>query len=105
MSEQRDFKKEWERVREQLAKTSQEAIKLVKRGEEELVKFSRRGKLHIDSTTLDLRRERIYYLIGKEYVQAKAPQQPTAALTKFLDELSKINEEQGTLRSKLKAIK
>jgi len=65
MSGRYDFKGEWEKTRVQLAKFSKEAAKVAKRGEEELIKFSRQGKLHVDSTAMSLRREKLYYLIGK----------------------------------------
>lgn len=105
MAKEHDFKKDWEKARQQLNQVSKEAVKLAKKGEQEFVKFSHRGKLHLDSTAIDLKREQLYYLIGKEYVNAKAPAEPTAALTKLLDELEKINKEQKTVRSELKNIK
>ena len=102
MPKEHDFKKDWEKTRQQLTQFSKEALVLAKKGEQEFVKFSHRGKLHLDSTAIDLKREQLYYLIGKEYVKAKAPAGPTAALTKLLEELAKINKEQKTVRNELK---
>ena|SRR3989338_1973583 len=105
MPKERDFKKDWEKARQQLNQFSKEALVLAKKGEKEFIKFSHRGKLHLDSTAIDLKREQLYYLIGKEYVKAKAPAQPTATLTKLFDELEKIDQEQKAVRNELKTVK
>ena len=105
MSKEHDFKKDWEKARKQLNLVGKEAMVLAKKGEQEFVKFSHRGKLHLESTAIDLKREQLYYLVGKEYVKAKAPAQPTAAMTKLFDKLEKIDKEQKAVRNKLKNIK
>jgi predicted hydrocarbon binding protein len=102
MPTQYDFKKEWEKTRKQLTQFSQEAIKVAQKGEKELVKFSRIGKLHVDSAALGLKKEQLFYLIGKEYVKANAPEKPTPQLDKLLSELKKADKEQEGLRVKIK---
>ena len=104
MSKQPDFKEELGKAKEQLAKFGKEAVDLAKKGEKEFVKFSRRSKLQLDSTAMDLKREQLYYLIGREYVRASAPERPTENLVKFLGEIEKINDGQKKLRVKLKSI-
>jgi len=101
MPEHYDFKKEWEKTRSQLAKISKEAVKVAKKGEKELVKFSRQSKLHMDATTLGLRREKLYYEIGKEYAHAKDPQAVSSKLAKLLTELRKTNKRQSALKRKI----
>lgn len=105
MPKEHDFKKDWEKARQQLNQFSKDALVLAKKGEEEFIKFSHRGKLHLDSTAIDLKREQLYYLIGKEYVKAKAPAQPTTAMVKLLDEIERIDKEQKAVRSELKSVK
>lgn len=105
MPKQYDFKKEWEQTRNQLAKFSKEAVEIAKKGEKELVKFSRKSKLHIDATAISLKKEHLYYLIGKEYSQAEAPERSTPKLTKLMAELNKADEEQLALKRKLKVTK
>ena len=102
MPTQYDFKKEWEKTRKQLTKFSQEAIEVAQKGEKELVRLSRVGKLHVDSAALGLKKERLFYLIGKEYVKANAPEKPTPQLDKFLSELKKADKEQENLQVKMK---
>ena len=105
MSSNYDFKKELEKTKVQLAKLSQEAVKIAKKGEKEIVEFSRNSKLHLDSTSITLKKEQLYYLIGKEYVSAKAPEKPTPKLKKLLGDFKKANKEQLALKRKLKTPK
>lgn len=105
MTKKFDFKKEWERTREQLVKFSNEAMKMAKKGEKELVEFSRKSKLHVDTTAISLKKEHLYYLIGKEYVSEKSSGQASAKLTKLLSELNKAEKEQQALKQKIKAAK
>jgi predicted hydrocarbon binding protein len=103
MSEKYDFKKEWPNIKKKLVSMSQEAIVLAKKGEEELVKFSQKSKLHIDATSLNLKKEKLFYQIGKEYVKAKCPAAKTAKLTKFMEELAQIEKEERVLRRRINA--
>ena len=103
MSSNFDYKKEWEKTKKQLIKFGKEASVLAKKGEEELVKFSQKSKIQVDVTATHLKIEKLYYLIGKEYVNAKTPSTPTAALKKHLTELEKLLKEEKALKSKLKA--
>ena len=105
MPKEHDFKKDWEKAKKQLNLFSKEALVLAKKGEQEFIKFSHRGKLHLNSTAIDLKREKLYYLIGKEYVKANAPAQPTSAMTRWLEELERIDKEQKAVRNELKNIK
>ena len=76
--------------------------KMAKKGEVEFAKLSKRSKLHIDSTTLTLKKEHLYYLIGREYSKLKDRSQPSTALTEFLAELEAADKEQRELQKKLK---
>lgn len=103
MPKQYDFKKEWEKTRAQLAKFSKEAVEVAKKGEKELVKFSHRSKMHMDATAIGLRKEHLYYLIGKEYANLKNPVEPSPKLNKLIAELKNADKEQRALRRELKA--
>jgi len=105
MSKQYDFKGEWEKTRERLTKFSKDALEVAKKGEKELVKFSRLGKLHVDATAVGLKREQLYYLVGREYVKASTPEKPTPAIAKLLDELKAVEGQQKAIRTKLKNVK
>lgn len=101
MTKQFDYKKEWEKTKRQLAKFSKEATEIAKKGEKELVKFSKKGKLHVDSTSVSLKKEHLYYLIGKEYCGLKNPEVPSAKLKKYLAEVKKADREQKQLKKKI----
>jgi len=105
MPGQYDFKKEWEKTKIQLEKFSKEAVKVAKKGEMELIKFSRQSKLHVDATAISLKREKLYYMIGKEYASAKDPEKTTPKLGKLITELQKINRRQLALKRKLQTSK
>ena len=105
MPENFDFKKEWEKTKKQMVKFSKEAAVVAKKGEEELIKFSHQSKLHIDATAASLKKERLYYLIGKEYVGAMKSGKQTAKLKKLLDEVETVDKEQNNLQGKMKSSK
>lgn len=102
MGQSFNFKKELEKTKKQLLKFSQEAIDVAIKGEKELIKLSKQGKLHVDTTAIGLKKEKLYYLIGKEYVKAKAPQTPNARLKGYLNDLKMLNRQQRSLKTKMK---
>jgi hypothetical protein len=102
MKKQINFQKEWEKTKSQLMKFSEQAVILAKKGEKEVVKLSRRGKLHIDSSAATLKKDRLFFLIGREYVKSKCPGEHSAAMKKHLAELHKINAELRNIKINLK---
>ncbi len=100
-----DFKKEWPKTKKKLLEISQEALDLAKKGEERLLQLSQEGKLRLDAATLTLKKEKLFYLIGKEYVQAKCPSEKTAKIEKLLKELEQVEKQQKVLKAKLKVSK
>jgi len=102
MSQNYDFKKEWEMTKKNLIKFSVEAAEIAKKGEKELIKFSQKSKLQIDSAASTLKKEKLFYLIGKEYAKAKRPDKPSVKLTKLMEELKQVDGELKALKSKLK---
>jgi len=105
MSTHHDYKKDWERTRAQLTKLSKEAVEIAKKGEKEFLEFSRRSKLHIDSTAITMKKEKLYYLIGKEYTNLKSSAEPTPKLNNLVKELKTADRLQQSLRRKIKSPK
>jgi hypothetical protein len=97
-----DFKKEWPRLRKQLMRYSQEALVLAKRGEEKIKDLSKEGKLRFDVTTLGVKKEHLYYRIGKEFVKSRSAGKENPRLHKLLEELKRVNKEMRTLNRKIK---
>jgi len=89
----------------QLTKFSKEAVRVAKKGEQELIKFSRQSKLHVDATAIGLKKEKLYYMIGKEYMQSKDLEKESPKLTKLVIELNQANKKQSVLKRKLKSPK
>ena len=104
-STQFDFKKEWEKTKKQLMKFSQEAANIAKKGEQEILEFSRKGKLFIDSKAISLKKDTLYKQIGEAYVRLKDPLKPTAKLKRLVDEVKKIDKEERSLKKQLKSRK
>jgi hypothetical protein len=103
MTEQYDFKKEWPKIKKKLMEVSQEAVVLAKKGEVELIKFSQKSKLHVDAAALNLKKEKLFYQIGKEYVRLKCPGEKTGKLKSLVDELDAVSLEEKALKRKIKA--
>lgn len=103
MTQQYDFKKEWPKIKKRLMEVSQEATRLAKKGEDELIRFSQKSKMHVDVAALNLKKEKLYYQIGKEYIRAKCPAEKTAKLKGFIDELQGVFSEEKALLRKIKA--
>ena len=89
-----------EKAKQQLVKFSKEAAALAQKGEEEIIKLSSRGKLHLDSTTTALKLEQLYYLVGKEYLRTHG--RKTARLGQLLDQYKKVTHDQRSVKAKLK---
>jgi|GEM_PF-867998 len=103
--EQHDFRKDWNKIKESLMAMSQEAKVLARKGEEELVKFSKKSKLHIDVTSLGLKKEKLFYRIGKEYVKTRKADQPSDKMVQMLEELAGIEKQERQLKRKMKSSK
>ena len=105
MPEHYDFKKEWKKTRDQLTKLSKEALQVAQNGEKEFMKLSRKTKIHVDSTALTLKKEHLYYMIGKEYARLQDLSKPTKNLTGLIGELKKADRQQLALKRSLKTTK
>lgn len=102
MKEHLDLKREWEKTKKQLQKFSQEAIVLAKKGEDEIVKFSHKGKLQLDSTAIGLKIEHLYYLVGKEYFRSRELQGPSSELKRLVGQIKKLEKEQRSVKVKIR---
>lgn len=99
-----DFKKEWPKIKKELGRLGQEALSLTKKGEERIITLTQKGKLHVDSTALGLKREHLYHLIGKEYVKGKCACPTTAKMQKYLSDLRRLEKEIKTIGKKIKKV-
>jgi len=59
--------------------------------------------MHFDSTALALKKEHLYRLIGREYVNAGCPGELTPKLQKWVDEINTIDKTMEGLKNKMTA--
>ena len=101
----KDLKNDWPKIKKQLLDVSQQAMELVKKGEEEVVKLTKKGKLQVDLASCSLKREQLYYQIGKEFVKAKYPGSHTEKMNTLISELTAVEKEEKALHKRIKAEK
>ena len=97
-----NFSKEWEKTKKQIETFSKEAVVLAKKGEDELVKFSKKGKLHLDSTAVGLKIEKIYYAIGKEYIKSLKSKRSSSKLNSLVEQYKKLEGDHRSLKTKMR---
>ncbi|MCA9393242.1 MAG: hypothetical protein KC900_03475 [Candidatus Omnitrophica bacterium] len=102
MAQNYDVKQEWEKTKKQLIRFGHEVGELVRKGEDEIITLSQKGKMQIEVTTTTLKKEKLYYLIGKEYVKLNDTSKSSPALKKLLEQYHKLEREQKSISSKLK---
>jgi len=61
-----NIEKMWPGVKKQLYKVGKDALELAKYGEDKVKKLSKKSKLQFEIVTLQLKREQLYYRLGKE---------------------------------------
>jgi hypothetical protein len=104
----KDFHKEMEKLMTQLQsswqKISKNAGELAKKGEQELVRASKIGKLQVEVVALNLEKEKIYYEMGKK-VAKDSGADVAASVKPFLDKLNKIDSDIKGKNKKISLIK
>ena len=103
MGEGFDLKKEWGKAKKQIAELSQTVSDLAKKGEKEVLDFSQRSMLQIDSTALGLKMEHLYYLIGKEYVQSLRTNRESVKLRELIEKVAGLEAGQKKLLKQMGA--
>ncbi len=101
MAKQFDFKKEWPKAQKQLEKFGEDTLKLLKKGEKELIRLSKESKLRLDATSLGVKMEQLFYLIGKEYIKSGSPGEKTSKLQKLIKELEDARKKKKTIEKKI----
>ncbi|MFC1708500.1 hypothetical protein ACFL2J_00370 [Candidatus Omnitrophota bacterium] len=84
-----DFEKMWQETKKQVTKLSKETLDLLKKGEEEVVKASGKAKINFEIVMLKVKKEQLFYLIGKEVVKKGK----NAKVSKLIDEARKLGSQ------------
>ena len=101
MTLKEDIKKNWPKAKKQLKEFGKEALVVAEKGKKELVRISKESKLRLDLTSLELKKEHLYFLIGREFVNENCPREPGEKLKKFIDDVHRVMEEQQELKTAL----
>jgi vacuolar-type H+-ATPase subunit H len=89
-----DFNKIWQETKEQLVQLSKDTTDFLKRGEEEISKVSGQAKKNFENMVLKLKKEQLFYFVGKEaYKLLKNKRVPKASLKKLIEEVKNIDKQ------------
>ncbi|MFC1576701.1 hypothetical protein ACFL3J_03410 [Candidatus Omnitrophota bacterium] len=96
---QEEFNKFLDQAKVKFHKFGEEMGVLAKKGEKEIVKASKAGKIQLDIMGLSMQKEKLYYDIGKKAAELKAKGKlDVPELESYLKKLHKL--ESGTQRKK-----
>ena len=104
---QKEVAKIWEQAKKNLKELGQSTAILAHKGEKEVVKASKVGKLQLDVVSLSLKKENIYRQVGKKVCDAHAkkidPQ--SVKLTSLLSQFDKLNNQIRGKKSQISKLK
>ncbi|MBN2096872.1 MAG: hypothetical protein JW714_00170 [Candidatus Omnitrophica bacterium] len=92
---QKEVTKIWREAKENLKTLGQRAFKIAQKGEKEVVRASKIGKLQLDIVSLNLKKENIYRQIGKKAyeIYAKKAEITSDQLAASFNQLDKTNHQ------------
>jgi len=88
----------WKQAKQSLSKLSQESIRLAKRGEKEIVRATKIGKIHLEILNLKRKKDSLYQQIGKKVVELQRENKMDAPGLKIF--CSKVDSLEGQIRTK-----
>ena len=84
----------WKRTRSELEVAMNETSKLIKKGEKHVKSFSDKSKEKLELISAKLRRERLYYQLGKIVSSIAKPKwKDSKKIDKLRSEISKLSKE------------
>jgi hypothetical protein len=93
----KDFEKMWDETKNRIYNLSKEAVDLIKKGEKEVSKASNKAKINFETTLLQLKKEQLFHLIGKEYYKS------SGCCKTVIPSVDKLVGQVGELDSQIKA--
>jgi hypothetical protein len=97
MAKKKDFEQVLTDTKKQLIKLSGETMEMLKKGEKEVVKASGKAKLKFEIMLLKVKKEQLYYLLGKEAVKKRK----SAKMDKLAKEIKDIDNQILTKKRQL----
>ncbi|MFH1046651.1 MAG: hypothetical protein V1727_06805 [Candidatus Omnitrophota bacterium] len=92
---QKEIAKIWEQAKENLKELGQNTLTLAQKGEQEVVRASKVGKLQLDIVSLNLKKENVFRLVGKKIYEAhgKKEELQDIKVTSLLSQLNNLNNQ------------
>ena len=104
---QKEVAKIWQEAKENLKELGQKTMKLAQRGEKEVVRASKIGKLQLDIVSLNLKKENIFRQAGKKAYEMKDKKGEIASakLNSLFGQIDKLNQQVRAKKSNIGKLK
>lgn len=104
---QKEAAKIWEQAKKSLKELGQSTVTLAQKGEKEVVKASKIGKLQLDVVSLSLKKENVFRQVGKKICDAhvKKTDLQSVKLTALLSQFDKLNNQIKSKKSQISKIR
>ena len=100
---QKEVAKIWQQAKKNLKELGQKTMKLAQKGEEEVVRASKIGKLQLDIVGINLKKENIFRQAGKKVYEAhfKKGEIKPAKLTSLFNQTDKLSQQIKAKKAKI----
>ncbi|TRZ48970.1 MAG: hypothetical protein D4S01_09440 [Dehalococcoidia bacterium] len=100
---QKEVAKIWQEAKYNLKELGQKTMLLAQRGEKEVVRASKTGKLQLDIVSLNLKKENIFRQAGKKVYEmhSKKGEIASAKLSSLFNQADKLNQEIKAKKAKI----
>ena len=99
-----EIEKLWKQAKKSLLKLSHETVKLAQKGEEEIVRASRLGKLHLEMLNLKRKKDSLCQQIGEKVVELQKENKIDVGVGGLKTFCSKVDSLEGQIRTKKAAV-
>ena len=103
----KEVAKIWQEAKENLKALAQRTIKLAQKGEKEVVRASRVGKLQLDIVSINLRKENVFRQVGKKAyeIHSRKSEIEPAKLTSLFNQVDKLNQQIKAKKAQIARLK
>ncbi len=98
---QKELEKLWPKTKKQLDRVAKDAMVLAKKSEKQLIELSEKGKIQFELTMLQVKKEQLFYKIGKAVAKNLKRMKKTVTLAKLDKELKSINSQISSCKKDL----
>lgn len=103
----KEVAKIWQEAKNNLRILSEKTLNLAQKGEKELVKASRVGKIQLNIVSMNLKKENIFRELGKKTYEMHIEQEQVepAKLTVFFSQIDKLNQQIKAKKTQIAKVK